>query len=98
MVAYLAAVDSNGVCQQVFREVERFRIRQETYMTPAATHCMLTLYMEVNLRDAEYIVEYYRILLQQEKISERTKLCFCSNDISDEAIDVFCGFLRDPPC
>jgi hypothetical protein len=54
--------------------------------------------MAVNHRDAEYSVECLQVLLQQERIAQRTTLSLSSDNISYEAVEVFGGFLRETPC
>jgi hypothetical protein len=102
MASSLAAVDSNGVSQEVMDMVESWRARHENNDDPApappAAHFRLALMlnMDVNGRDAEYIVECMR--MQQVRIAQKTVLCLQDDHLSDEAIDVFFGFLRETPC
>jgi hypothetical protein len=86
-MASLIAVDSNAVRQETIDAVERFRLT-------------LRIHMAVSRRDAFYVVECLRILLQQAIIAQTMLLWLQNDDISDEAIDVFAGFLREttPPC
>jgi hypothetical protein len=63
---------------------------------------MLPFDMKVSQRDAEYIVQCLQQVLQQhESNAEKTQLSLDNDGISDQAIDVFCGFLHEsssPPC
>jgi hypothetical protein len=57
---------------------------------------MLTVDMAVSQRDAEYIVECLRILLQDEtSIDQTMALSLDDGEISDEAIAVFARFLHE---
>jgi hypothetical protein len=97
MASSLAVVNSSGVRQQVIDELERF---QRYHENPANVQrsFMPNVNMTVHYRDAQYIVECMRILLQQERIAQKSILYLLNDGISDEAIDVFVGFLRDTPC
>jgi hypothetical protein len=91
MALSLSAVSSNGVRQEVIDAVEQLRLRQELYGSVE-----LTVDMTVHTRDAEYIVESLRVLLQGDKgMAERGWLYLDHDGISDAAIDVFARFLRE---
>jgi hypothetical protein len=103
MASSLSAVNSNGVHRDVIDAVELFRRRQEDPTHNHHQRRCLSIYEAVLQRDAEYIVECLRVLLQQERIAERGIFALCSNcgvdgTISDGAIDIFAGFLREMPC
>jgi hypothetical protein len=90
------------VNMRCIRVVEQFRTRQVGYDPTINTRdcIVLTVDMTVHQRDDEYIVECLRVLLQQERIAQRTTLSLENGDISDAAINIFAGFLREttPPC
>ena len=96
----LNAVNSNGVRRDVIRKVEYFRKCQEDQATDGnPPRFWLTVDMPAGARDAEYIVECLLVLLRQERIAaERGGLYLDHDGISDAAIDVFAGFLRETPC
>jgi hypothetical protein len=105
MASSLSAVNSNGVCRQVIAAVEHFRERLEgpTIVVDRQVLIWLGFNWKVLQRDAEYIVECLRVLLQQEWIAKRSGLSLLNlytpyGGISDGAIDVFCGFLRATTC
>jgi hypothetical protein len=82
-------VDANGVSQQVIDAL------QATTTNPRIN---LLLNMAVSQRDAEYIVECLRILLQEERIAQTMVLSLNFDEISDQAIDVFARFFRESHC
>lgn len=101
----LNVVDSSGVSQEVMQAVQNWREQHaDYYLTNFAGDgyytCGLEVDMAVNRRGAEYIVECLGVHLQEQHISEATALAFSRDEISDEAIDVFGGFLRETttPC
>jgi hypothetical protein len=92
----LAAVDSSGVSQVVIDGVagQFRRYLENPANTNGARWRHLTVNMTVHQRDAEYIVECMRILQH----TEINSLLFSDGNISDEAVDVFGGFLRQTLC
>jgi hypothetical protein len=97
-MASLAAVDSNGVSRPVIDEVERFRAVRDDPNAARYPVIPFVLNMGIDQRNAEYIVECMRILLQHEMIAGKTMLFLDRVEISDEAIAVFGQFLRETPC
>jgi hypothetical protein len=105
MSSSLAAVNSNGVHERVIEVVESRRERLERLNDDEQPHyhCWLELHEwhveQVEQRDAQFTVECLQLLLQQERIAERATFCLYNHHISDAAMDVFCGFLRETsPC
>jgi hypothetical protein len=95
----LSRVDSIGVRQQVIDTLEAWR-HWQVGPPPAFQPYALTLDMAVRQRDAAYIVECLQVLLHtHEGIAQSAILSLDDDEISDEAIDIFCGYpLRHTPC
>jgi hypothetical protein len=95
----LAAVNSNGVRQEVIDRVELFRRVQEEEVPTTDPPWLSSLFCgPIHQRDAEYIVECLEVLLRQQRIIERNDLSLCNEKFSHDAIDVFCRFLRKTEC
>jgi hypothetical protein len=95
VAASLNDIDSNGMSQQVIDAVEQFRVERGD-PTNTNHRILLTFDMAVSQRDAEYIMECLRILLQDEtSINQATSLSLDDCNISDETIEVFGQFLSE---
>jgi hypothetical protein len=93
-------VDSNGVSQQVIDRIEQFRQQWQQEAPPFAVDPhgeFLFMDMTNHQRDAEYVVECLRLFLPRDdgRIEQQATFCLANPDISDQALDVFAGFLRD---
>jgi hypothetical protein len=74
IMSSLAAVDANGVRQRVIDTLEAWRQQEQEASSRTYNRFLLAFDGVASQRDAEYVVECFRVLPQQERIAERTSL------------------------